>query len=1094
MKKRNQSQSHGSIRKLKAYGAVGVLSIGMITVTGNTTAFAEENAAAPTTEVVTNATTPQVTTAQVEQAQAEVDAAQTTLYQVTSAVATAEQTVAAAQAEADTAMTAVADHKAQIVQAQEIVASNPSVEEATAQITEAQSSVTSTQNQVAETTNQISNLQNEFATAQALVDKATQTVASETKAVEQAQAQLNQDKADQATVQTAVSTAQAQVDTAKATVATKEAAVGTAQAAVTEAQTKVAAIEKSNDTSTLSEAERQANIVKAEAELKTVQENAEAARVKIVEAKASIKEAQTAVMKAEQAVKDAELVRDSMFKVNLSEAYKENLFKFYEARYVNNDNEEMHRIWDILKAESDRLLDDDTANRVLTKLSNALKQIESNNRVVIKANTGGLNTLTKADRLELTQFAQNIINDIRDQMGITSKVVITEGSLEVADLVAKEYLKDDWNAVLKGHNKQAMLRVIDSTGQRIEENLSPKQHVYSSDFTMVDLKSSIAQSLQHMMLYDYSNEQHFGHAMSLAGLDSKYYEKEKGYQYLGVSGYTASTTSGVLYEMSDHGVVSPFIAGPLIPNPVTKESLEIETVKVRTKAIERLKVAKEALVEAEANLKKANDNYDSARSLINPAWDKLTKARIAKVQPASDSKALELAKATLAQAEAKLATAKTELATAKADLTKKEQALATVQNTLRFANTDVATSQASLTTQQNDLKAAQTAFTQAQNTLTSKQSALTAAHNRLAALNKALTAAKAKVTAAQNTLKTVQGYANTFAKLQGELKPLLATQAEAQTKLDSAKAKLATLNLEKQVAQANYNTALANLKNLQAQYEAYQAYLTAQAEAERLERERIEAEKKAEDARKKAEADAQAKAEADRLAAEAKAKAEAERLAKEQAEKARLEAEKKAKEEAAAKAEEEAKRLAEEIKKAEEEPLVIAKGESTYLELPTFDIDAFIKELQSKGDGPEQSENTEVETNQPDETATEEPLVTAKGDSTYLELPEFGIDAFVKELNNRQQQSDKVEASVALTSVVRPITSSTLKTDVIALPVANSATNESATEEAVNYSRSEKTKILPETGSENNWLLSVVGVGLASLGLAIVYRKKLGDM
>lgn len=92
----NKTQSHGSIRKLKAYGAVGVLSIGMITVTGNATAYAEENVAAPTTEVVTNATTPQVTTAQVEQAQAQVDAAQTTLTQVASAVATAEQSVATA--------------------------------------------------------------------------------------------------------------------------------------------------------------------------------------------------------------------------------------------------------------------------------------------------------------------------------------------------------------------------------------------------------------------------------------------------------------------------------------------------------------------------------------------------------------------------------------------------------------------------------------------------------------------------------------------------------------------------------------------------------------------------------------------------------------------------------------------------------------------------------------------------------------------------------------------------------------------------------------------------------------------------------------
>ena len=67
MKKENKFQSHGSIRKLKAYGAVGVLSIGMMTTVGTVSAKAEE-----VTGTAIVATT-EVTQGQVDQAQAQVD-------------------------------------------------------------------------------------------------------------------------------------------------------------------------------------------------------------------------------------------------------------------------------------------------------------------------------------------------------------------------------------------------------------------------------------------------------------------------------------------------------------------------------------------------------------------------------------------------------------------------------------------------------------------------------------------------------------------------------------------------------------------------------------------------------------------------------------------------------------------------------------------------------------------------------------------------------------------------------------------------------------------------------------------------------------
>ncbi|NQI33865.1 LPXTG cell wall anchor domain-containing protein, partial [Streptococcus suis] len=248
---------------------------------------------------------------------------------------------------------------------------------------------------------------------------------------------------------------------------------------------------------------------------------------------------------------------------------------------------------------------------------------------------------------------------------------------------------------------------------------------------------------------------------------------------------------------------------------------------------------------------------------------------------------------------------------------------------------------------------------------------------------------------------------------------------------------------------------------------------------------RIEAERKAEEARKKAEADAQAKAEAERLAAEAKAKAEAERLAKEQAEKARLEAEKKAQEEAAAKAkaEEEAARLAEEIKKAQEEPLVTTKGESTYLELPAFDIDAFIKESQSKGAQPEQPEKPDVEENQSDETPAEEPLVIAKGESTYHELPTLDIEAALSELG--------AELSTYHRIPVLGTTVETLSQDLGGANATSTGINIGTLgTKSTNRSVQVNDAVLPRTGDEESVLLSVLGMGIAALGTMIMRKKQ----
>ncbi|NQI33406.1 LPXTG cell wall anchor domain-containing protein, partial [Streptococcus suis] len=315
---------------------------------------------------------------------------------------------------------------------------------------------------------------------------------------------------------------------------------------------------------------------------------------------------------------------------------------------------------------------------------------------------------------------------------------------------------------------------------------------------------------------------------------------------------------------------------------------------------------------------------------------------------------------------------------------------------------------------------------------------------------------------------------------------------------------------------------------------------------------RIEAERKAEEARKKAEADAQAKAEADRLAAEAKAKAEAERLAKEQEEKARLEAEKKAQEEAARleaeriaeeqarleaekKAQEEAARLEAErlaaekakqeaLAKAEAERLAKEKAEAERLaqeakdqvEKARLEEEARIKaeelrkaqeeaaRLEAERFAREKAEQ-EAQNNQNGETETpvkpelpvnpvEEPLVTEKGDPAYHELPAIDIEDFIKELQNAGDLSEKPEKpgdSEAPTSMSGLVAPSTQKTDEVVTPILEAkptALTAPKSDAALEPVANESSTKLPETGENTSPVLSAFGLGMA--GLALIAKRK----
>ncbi|HEM6393999.1 TPA: LPXTG cell wall anchor domain-containing protein [Streptococcus suis] len=95
-------------------------------------------------------------------------------------------------------------------------------------------------------------------------------------------------------------------------------------------------------------------------------------------------------------------------------------------------------------------------------------------------------------------------------------------------------------------------------------------------------------------------------------------------------------------------------------------------------------------------------------------------------------------------------------------------------------------------------------------------------------------------------------------------------------------------------------------------------------------------------------------------------------------------------------------------------------------------------------------------------------MVTEKGKSVSYELPAIDIDELVSDLN--------VDSKPANT---------------ILNPTIQAQTKSVGTAKDSHSNQSGKIKTLPETGTADNLLLSVIGMGLSSLGLVISRREKL---
>lgn len=132
-------------------------------------------------------------------------------------------------------------------------------------------------------------------------------------------------------------------------------------------------------------------------------------------------------------------------------------------------------------------------------------------------------TLSRNDIIKATQFAVSLLNPIREAIGVTP-YKITNASINVAQDVANEYRKDNWNTCEHAHDNDALDRVAekwntDLVGESWAGDgwFGGPWHVYNN-LTLDDLYRGVYESILMLLFQD--ADQGYGHATDILGVRS----------------------------------------------------------------------------------------------------------------------------------------------------------------------------------------------------------------------------------------------------------------------------------------------------------------------------------------------------------------------------------------------------------------------------------------------------------------------------------------------------------------------------------------------------------------------------------------------
>ena len=604
------------------------------------------------------------------------------------------------------------------------------------------------------------------------LNKANQVAKDQEKVVKKSEDKVASAETEVKNAQTNVDNAQAILDgTGQAKVVAEK---DNAEQAQAQAQTNVSNAENSLTQAKADDKKLAEDISSAQKELTQAKNTVASTQTALTNATNKANQTQTALDKAQTNFSKAESNYKSINTFQVTDEYVSALKSYVNNPYSILDEpakweEHREKVESILKSVNQENLN---LNKFKGNANDKAISVDANN-------------LTTEQMTELSLFASDLLNQIRERFG-TPKTVVTKGMVKVADEVTDGYVADGWEYG-KGHDSKAVNNVARKYGlpayeddtQQYLENLNS---INSGDeiHTMYDAKKWVYESISDLLF----NGWEWAHAQNLTGLSSAGANKE----YLGVDvSSRLGRTSAHFLTVSDKQVSGNKLDKTEVPNTNSVESI-----------VKAYNTAKTALLNAQTVNSQAQREKTSAS----------TENIKAKGKQATIEKRLNALKAT----PLKTPTAESNLANAKNTLASANERLKNAKKALEALTADVKIKQQNLDKAKQELANKQTALTNAKNNLANEKAKLEELKSLIKIAEKNLTLSKEKVAQATKTLEQAKADLKNLLNAEPNLvkaKNVLAqketTLKEKATALKEAQAILDKLLQEQKIDQETYD-------------------------------------------------------------------------------------------------------------------------------------------------------------------------------------------------------------------------------------------------------------------------------------------------
>lgn len=709
---------------------------------------------------------------------------------------------------------------------------------------------TAEQNAAQATPENIANVENQITTENTNLTnvKNTQTqtqkdlISAET-AVTDANTDLSNAQQKEATSKQTVDTAQTNVNNAQASldgtgaatvIATRDAAQNAVNTAQTNVNDKTAAVtnatkDVADKTAALTAAQTSDKALDSQiAEAKTAET---AANNLLTSAKSTASNATTTNNTAKQAVADtnAQITK-------LTNQIPKDQTMVATTEWIN-----------ALKTSADYSLPQSERDAALATLKRInQQQRDANNYINDPAGSEVINdlqNLTEAQRIEISTFANDLINQLRAQMG-TSPMVLTKTALDFATQTGDGYKADNFSPY-SGHDVRAINTAAANVGLtsapgvnyyenkvslEIENDLgfiaylsqeydwkqvpyTPLSDYSAYNLTMNDIKKIVYDGVKGLMF----NGVEWVHAKSIVDASSLYGGPKTIYGAIDFSQYGTTQNIHFLAYSSDDIANANLVNNTPIASPYA--NIEDNIANLNT----QLSQQKAAQTQTQLALDKANADLAAKQTTYDQAHAKYTSLLAQPHQTAQAQTELNKANDVLRNANNELTAAKDQLATTKTNLL-------TAQAAVNNLNADIKTKEALLQDAKDKLLAAQTAYAESQENTKAKETSLQEAKDKVSAINNKISTIASEITAIENKIADLEKHLS-------DLQNAPALLVKAKQLVIDAEDSLETANLELQLAEERLAEKQAELQAAKDKQASEQAILDKLLETKALQEE-----------------------------------------------------------------------------------------------------------------------------------------------------------------------------------------------------------------------------------------------------------------